>query len=35
MTGAISSGYMNGTPYQDFTVKDGSLFLGMLLMETI
>lgn len=27
MTSAISSGYMNGTPYQDFTVEDGGLFL--------
>lgn len=26
MTSAISSGYMNGTPYQDFTVEDGGLF---------
>lgn len=26
MTSAISSGYMNGTPYQDFTVEDGGFF---------
>lgn len=26
MISAISSGYMNGTPYQDFTIEDGGLF---------
>lgn len=26
MISAISSGHMNGTPYQDFTIEDGGLF---------